>query len=170
MMHFRSMPNSLRLALLALSLSFVFFGWSIFRAVNPGDVVPTGSASTPQVLAPEVFVPVRSAQISQAVDRDPFNPMRTRPAQPYRLASELAAIATTQQRARLRWAGVIMQADGTPFRLSVALGTGNNAPVQTMKIGEVIGDYTLKVFDMKRATFQSSSGELVLLTNPRPGI
>jgi hypothetical protein len=163
------MPNSLKLALVALVLSGIFFGWSMLRAIKPAEVVAASDRGTPTVVMPEEHGTPVSAQISSAVDRDPFNPLRTRPAQPYRLASELAAIATTQQRARLRWSGVIMNGDGTPFRLAVALGTGNNAPVQTMKIGEVIGDYTLKGFDARSATFQSANGELVLITNPRPG-
>jgi hypothetical protein len=167
----RSIPPALRLALAGVALAGVFLGWSILHAVNPDVVQPSGSNAVPAVVSLEPRTPGRAALISSAVDRDPFNPARTRPAVRYRLAHEMAEVAAPQRRQPMRWVGVVIWPDNPASnRLSVALGTNQNAPVQSLKVGDKISEYTLMEFDYKAARFQSESGEMIMITTPRKGI
>jgi hypothetical protein len=173
MIQLRTIPPSLQLAAAALLLSCVFVAWSVAGATRPAPVEARAPSSTPRVRVLGEMSPTRNAEISRAVDVDPFSPTRTRPAVRYKLADEVDVPVTTGRAARqpLRWGGVIYSAaDPSMNRLSVAMGTNANAPVQSLKVGEKIGDYTLKSFDYKSATFISASGEQLVIANPRKGI
>jgi hypothetical protein len=168
MIPLRALPPSLRGALIAISLSGVLFGVAMWRAYTPPAVDADTGDTTPSVVAPGSQSKLRGAQIGAAVERDPFNPARTRPAVRYRLAHEVAEVAGPAQRQPIRYVGsVVFPGDPSRNFLSVALGTNQNAAAQNIRVGEKIGDYTLKSFDSKTATFQSASGEMILIQAPR---
>ncbi len=172
MIRMRSIPNSLRLAVVALALSGIYLAWTVANAVRTPSVQAAQSRLPSQVVALQEVPSSRPSEIQAAVNKDPFSETRTRPAARYRLAGEVDVVASgPPPRQQLRWAGVVIYPpDSSLNRLSVSIGGGNNAPVQRMKVGDKIGDYTLKSFDMKSATFLTSSGDLIAITNPRKGM
>jgi hypothetical protein len=172
MIRMRSIPPSLRLAAVALLLSCVYLVWSVANALSAPAVEATSSRAPTSVVTLHDIPSPRVAEIQEAVSKDPFSESRTRPATRYRLAGEVDVVPETpRQRQPLRWVGVVLNGDDPSLSsLSVALGNNQNAPVQRMKVGEKIGDYTLKNFDHKSATFTTLTGDLIQITNPRKGI
>jgi hypothetical protein len=170
MIRIRSVPNSLKLSLVALFLAAVYLTWSVANAVN----TPAVQAATSQM--PSTFVTLQEStgprpEIQAAVDKDLFSPTRTRPTNRYRLPGDVEAVPTTPQRQPLRWVGIILDTENPSLsRLSVAIGNNQTSPATLMKVGDKIGDYTLKSFDYKTATFQAPGGDLIVITNPRKGI
>ena len=171
MIAFRSIPSALRLSLAALSLAFIFFGWSVARSINTPEVVADRSDTAPVVISPAAEHGELSVAVTAAVESDPFNPLRTKPATRYRLAHEMVEAGGPPQRSQLRWAGIIVAADPTKSILSASLGNpnNNNNPVSHLRVGDKIGEFTLKSFDMSSATFESESGEMLKIFNPTPG-
>jgi hypothetical protein len=171
MLGFRSLPAHLAAAGAALALAAVFFGVMLLRAMSPAEVEASQPVGTP-VVALSDHAPARVAEIIPAVEKDPFNPERQRPARRYRLAGEIDEAAPPTARLPIRWGGAVigMGADSTDSRFFAALGTNNNAPLQSLKPGDKLGDYTLKSFDALVAIFVSPNGDLISITNPRKEI
>jgi hypothetical protein len=167
----RNIPNSLRLAALALVLAAIYLAWSAANAFSTPVVKAQASRPPANVIALHENTGPRP-EIQAAVDKDPFSPTRTRPPTRYRLAGEVDAVPTgPSQRQPVRWVGIILYPDNpSQSKLAVSLGSNQNAPAQMLKVGEKIGDYTLKSFDYKTATFQHIGGDMIVIANPRKGI
>jgi hypothetical protein len=167
----RGVPRELRLALVGLSVALLLLGWAVASALNPKPVESVPPRISSDIGMSDPLPPAREAQISASVDVDPFSAERKRPAVRYKLAHELAEVPSgPPARQPLRWVGVLIDSDPDASFLSVAIGNNQNAPVEILKPGQKIGDYTLKSFTYKSATFQTSNGELIQIFNPTKGI
>ncbi len=157
-----------RLGLLATIVSAGLAGWSIMEAVRLDDPVPVPVADDGD--APGEVARPRStrANIVAAVNVDPFNPARERPATPYRLPGEVDSVATTGRGARppqLRVLGTVVFTSGGGFA-TCQLGGDRPAIVH---VGEKIGNYTLKSLARGSATFTGPAGETLQINALQSG-
>ena len=100
--------------------------------------------------------------LKEVVDHDPFHPERRRPAVPFRLPAEQAAIAAqpapvVTPAATLRLLGTVVTPGQDAF---VVCQLGNDAP-KVVRVGGKIGDLTLRKIEPGRAVFHSPNGEAV---------
>lgn len=169
MLQFRSMPPLTKVALGLLVAAFVFAGWSVAQAVK----VPAVNASAGRMMEPPSLSLAgdggRAAMVAEALNSDPFRETRDKPAQRYRLPGEVTE-APVQVRGpvQLRFIGLIATIEGTE-RVDYAFAQLGNLPLQKLKVGEKLGEYTLVSFTNKRAVFSNVSGDQIVLTPQSTG-
>jgi hypothetical protein len=138
-------------------------------ALQPLPVPSLGAA------APERSVAARPAayaaeQVLAAVDRDPFQPARHRPALGFRLPEELAVARRRPAGAgdisgAIRVSGTAVLPDGGGFAICQRSG----GPSQLVRVGGTFGDLTLKAVTPGAATFLTASGATVVVRVVKPG-
>lgn len=158
----------LRVAAIASVASACVAGWSVMRAVRADDPIPVAQAGvldpgrrTSRPKPPRV-------NITAAVSADPFNPARQAPASPYRLPGEADPIAPTPTGPRapqLRVLGTVVFTSGGGF---ATCQVGNERPM-IVRVGEKIGNYTLKRVARGSAVFTGPTGDSVTVAAPQPG-
>lgn len=150
-------------ALCAVGLGFVArVGW---RAIQL-DPLPAARASS--VVAGAVSATRSSAQVdlTPAVELDPFRPDRRRPPARYPVPgdapppSEKPPVTTPNV---MTLVGTVMSLDGSSFAMVGVAGS----PPRVVRVGQTIGDLTLKKIEQGRAVFRSAEGEVIELTVPK---
>jgi len=156
------------LALAVLLSSLGGAAWSFRRAVLT-DPLPPAAAVAPRSNAPTVGirVPVTATKLAEAVGKDPFHPERRRPGVRFRLPGEgsTAANDTTQTPSVFKLIGTATMAEGKGFAMC-QLGA---EPPKLVRIGESIGDLTLKNVQPGRALFVTSGGKRYEARVPKAG-
>ena len=147
-------------ALASGALAVVSVAKAIRVAEPPG---PADATALGDVQPAARKVPAR-VNIAAAVDADPFNPGRQRPAEPYRLPGELVAAPAPSRTQALRVLGTVVVTNGTSFAMCQI---GSEPPV-IVRVGQQIGSYTLKRVTRGKAVFGSPSGEIEIAA-PQPG-
>ena len=153
-----------RVAALVAVLSAFLAAWSVLRALRTDDL-PTSADAT---ALGDVHVATRPrptrVDIAAAVDADPFNPGRQRPAEVYMLPGELVVPAALPRTEQVRVLGTVVSTTGAGFAMC-QLGS---EPPTIVRIGEKIGVYTLKRVSRGSATFTGPAGDVVIAA-PQPG-
>ena len=153
-----------RAAALAAALSATFAGWSVLRAIRTDDL-PTSADAT---ALGDIHLATRErpprVNVAAAVDADPFNPSRQRPAEVYMLPGELVVPAPLPRAEQVRVLGTVVSTTGAGFAMC-QLGS---EPPTIVRIGEKIGVYTLKRVARGSATFSGPAGDVVIAA-PQPG-
>ena len=161
------MTLSPALALAVFLSSLGGAAWSFRRAVLT-DSLPTAAAVAPRSTAVAVGtrVPVTATKLAAAVGKDPFHPERRRPSQRFRLPGEgsTAGNDTTQTAGVFKLIGTATMAEG-----GFAMCQLGAEPPKLVRIGERIGDLTLKNVQPGRALFLTSGGKRYEARVPKAG-
>jgi hypothetical protein len=153
-----------RAAAIAAVAAGVFAAMSIAKAVRveeppgPADATALGDVQAGARKAPP------RVNLTAAVDADPFSPNRQRPEEPYRLPGELVQAPTPSRSQQLKVLGTVVITNGASFAMCQI---GSEPPV-IVRVGQQIGNYTLKRVARGKAVFASPSGE-VEIAAPQPG-
>lgn len=154
-----------RVALAALALSVAIAAWSLVRAVRieavPEAPPPTfAAASDVAARAPRVTVDVRAA-----VEKDLFSPDRTAPAERYRVPGESEpAAAVVVEAPKPVVLGTAVSGTGRSFA-TCQLGDGQ--PI-IVRVGDRIGEYTVKTIERGRVVFTTAKGTLLEVPALKP--
>ena len=160
---------AVRYALVALGLSLMLLGWTVRRALEVEEArgaIDPPAASVITDVAPAAAP--NAAQVLEAVDSDPFHPERRRPTERFRLPGEAISaevIAPAPAVAPLVLLGTVVLAEGRSF-VMCQQGSGQ---ARIVRIGESLGDYTLRNVQQGRAVFVTKGGEKIELRVPKPG-
>ena len=159
--------TAVRVAGLVALVSAGGAAWSVRRAVRIDDPLPLPHAETPNDSVKPA--PPRGARvnITAAVSADPFSPKRQAPTIPYRLPGEAdpAPAGQASRAPQIRLLGTVVFVQGGGF---VTCQIGNERPVM-VRVGEKIGNYTLKSVARGSAVFTGPSGETLQIAALQPG-
>lgn len=154
-------------ALLLASLAVL--AWSVRRALVldpvPGSYLRSSESA---VVISREPAELGAARLAGAVDRNPFHPERRRPGERFRLPGEgdSAAIGAEKvQPAALMLIGTAVLPEGRGFAMC---RWGGDTP-KLVRIGERIGDVTLREVKRGVAVFTSATGERLELKVQRAG-
>lgn len=156
-------------ALLAGSVLLVgVMGYRVLTtATLPGPTPPAESISTPTLGERRAAEP---ANVLRVVAADPFHPQRTAPASRYVLP-ETDAVADVSSPGSLRSGevqllGTAVSGEGGGF---IMCQIGGATP-EVVRVGEVIGDLTLRSIARGEAEFTREDGSTVTLAVPSAGV
>jgi hypothetical protein len=136
------------------------------RALSIDPITPVLGAST--------LTPVRTVgrtpdtvDITPALDADPFRADRRRPLARYRLPGEPVPGRDTvvAVRSNVQLLGTVIGLDGASF----AMCQSGNAPPRSLRVGQMIGDLTLKQIQQGGAMFVTPAGEQLELRVRKAG-
>ena len=159
-------PPALAFAAFVMSAGLAL--WSLRRAVainQLSSVVSAASLPTPS--GTEHRLPLASAELDKAVGKDPFHPERRRPAVRFQLPGEGAPAPedAPQAPAPFRLIGTATMPEGRGF----AMCQSGADPPRLVRIGESIGDLTLKAVQPGRAVFLTARGKRYEVQVPKAG-
>jgi hypothetical protein len=157
------------LALAALLGSAGLAGWSLERALVL-DSLPAIPAPVPlrTTLAAEPPSPLATARLAEAVGKDPFHPERRRPSIRFRFPGEGSPASDTAKGPTpdsFKLIGTALMPEGKGFAMCQV---GAEQP-KLVRIGERLGDLTLKVIAPGRAVFVNPGGKRLELQVPKAG-
>jgi hypothetical protein len=158
--------SSLRVAAVALAAALALDIWTLVRALRV-DAVP--DAAPPTLASAGAIATVDSpppADLSAAVDNDPFSPDRSAPAGPYRMPGEAdprdaQPVVDPPKPIVL---GTAVSPGGRSFAI---LQLGDSRPV-SLSVGDRIGAYTLKSIERGRVVFTTAAGKRVDVNALKP--
>ena len=155
-------------ASLALLLSAGFTGWTLMRAL-PIDSLPPPKLvdRMPGTMMAEASPPLAASRLAAAVGKDPFHPERRRPSVRFRLPGEADpnAADSTRKATPFKLIGTAAMAQGKGF----AMCQWGQEPPKLVRIGDRVGDYTLKDVKPGRAVFLTANGERYEVQVPKAG-
>ena len=127
-------------------------------------------AAVPAAMAtpvPGAGTPV--ARLAAAVSKDPFHVERRRPTARFRLPGEAlpqdSVPAALDAGTRFQLIGTAVLAEGRGF----AMCQWGTEPPRLVRVGERVGDLTLRVVDRGRATFTDGNGRRMEVRVPKAG-
>lgn len=160
-----------QLAPLALSGVLLVFAWAIVGAVRlaptavpaTDDGAETGRATAAAARPDSAPVP----DIGVAVSRNVFSPSRRAPATAYRLSvtdpsADVAMASTVRERIDPVVLGTAMGANGTSF----AMCSYEDAPAVVVRVGDLLGPYTVVAIVRGRVTFRDVDGSRLEVESP----
>jgi hypothetical protein len=158
-----------RLALVLFLGSGAVFVATVRRALLL-DPLSESSAPSPNeaVLSFQARPAIAKAKLASALDHDPFHPERRRPAERFRLPGEaLAASAGSDSVAppAITLIGTAVLPEGRGF----AMCRWGAEPPKLVRIGERVGDLTLRQVERGRALFLTTSGKRLEVRVPKAG-
>ena len=138
--------------------------WRAVRldAVRPLPVPVVAPDGTPSPAAREGS---SIARVMEAVNNDPFHPLRRRPARRLRPAGGQVVEAVADRGLSVQVIGTAVSADGGGF----AMCAWGGAPPRIVRIGERVGDWTLRAVTPGAAQFTSSTGATVIVRIAKAG-
>jgi len=155
-------------ALAGAILVLLVAAWRAVRveSVSPLPVPATGGADTTVPSTEREGYSL--ARIMEAVNNDPFHPLRRRPAR------RLQAVGTgaTQVIPAVAERGLSIQVIGTAVSAGgggFAMCAWGGAPPRIVRVGERLGDWTLRTVTPGAAQFVSSTGASVMVRVAKPG-
>jgi hypothetical protein len=160
-----SAGSGMRAALAGLGLALLLAAWTTARALHVNDVAaaPATVSVVPGALdgAP---LPA-SVDVAGAIDVDLFSPDRTAPAVHYRMPGEAAPAAAAPEPAKPTVLGTAIAADGTSF----ATCQLESSRLLMVRVGDKIGEYTVKTIERGRVVFATAAGKSFEVLAPRAG-
>jgi hypothetical protein len=155
-----------RWALAALALSVMLALWAFVRAVRI-EAVPESAApafsSAGELAAQGAAAP---ANLGAAVARDLFSPDRSAPAERYRVPGEEApAQEVAPEEVKPIVLGTSVSGAGRSFA-TCRLAEG---PPVIVRVGDKIGDYTVKTIERGRVVFTTANGKPLDVPALKPG-
>ncbi len=155
-------------ALAAFMMSAGLALWSLGRAVDLDRLSSVASAaSIPRLSGAGHRQPLASAELDKAVGKDPFHPERRRPAIRFQLPGEgpPASGEAAAEPTPFKLIGTATMPEGRGF----AMCQWGADPPKLVRIGESVGDLTLKAVEPGRAVFRTSGGKRYEVQVPKAG-
>lgn len=150
---------------LAAALALVLFtAWHALRRVDVQPLSGATSASSDSAGPQSSYEPYSLTRVLTALDKDPFHPQRRRPARRLQSAGGNVA-ANSQQTLAILVIGTAVSADGRGF----AMCAWGGAPPRIVRVGERIGDWTLRAVSPGAAEFTSPTGVNAVVRIAKPG-
>lgn len=163
----RRWTSDLSLALTGVAASAGLVCWSASRAIHL-EPLPSASLVSAERPLPAFTHPAdaRSDLLRAAVDLDPFNQERRRPAIAFRLPGEGVADSAVVHPpgATLTLIGTAVIPGG-----GFAMCQWAGESPKLVRLGERVGTYTLKTLEQGKATFLTSSGTTLEVRVPKAG-
>jgi hypothetical protein len=160
---------SLRIAFTVFAatvLLVVITGW---RAIRIEDVQPLASAapvSSDAAASQTQREGYSLTRVLAALDKDPFHPQRRRPARRLQAPVDGNFVpAVAQQGLMVQVIGTAVAADGSGF----AMCAWGGAPPRIVRIGERIGEWTLRAVTPGAAEFTSATGATTVVRIAKAG-
>jgi hypothetical protein len=154
----------------ALVASAGVFARAAVRAIA-GEPLPQPRAEASMGRRPGIVQRAATAPalVVAAIESDPFHPDRRRPTIAFRFPgearSDVAATPASVPREAMRLIGTVVQSAGKGFAMC-QLG---NEPPRILRVGERVGELTLKQVEQGRAVFLASDGSRVEVQAPKAG-
>lgn len=154
-----------------LTAACVLVLWTTIRAfaADPHDEGAARSQLDVVMPAIEESAALPAALLEQTVDHDPFHPERRRPRTPFRLPAEEEAANPAAPSAapasQLRLLGTVVTPGQDAFAMSQL---GSDAP-RVVRVGGMLGGFTLRKSEPGRAVFAAPNGETMDLRVPKAG-
>jgi hypothetical protein len=153
-----------RVALGAAVVGVVLCGWTLTRAIRL-DAVGTAPATVSVVPGALDLPPAAPAiNVAAAVAADLFSIDRIAPEQRYRMPGEETA-GTDAEPARPVVLGTAIAADGSSF----ATCQLESSRLQMVRVGDHLGDYTVKSISRDRVVFLTRAGTSLEILVPKQG-
>jgi hypothetical protein len=105
------------------------------------------------------------ARVMEAVNNDPFHPLRRRPAHRLQPVGGQVVEAVAERGLSVQVIGTAVSANGGGF----AMCAWGGAPPRIVRIGERVGDWTLRAVTPGAAQFTSSTGATVVVRIAKAG-
>jgi hypothetical protein len=158
-------PPSVALAALVVSGGLAL--WSFGRAVDLERLSSVASAaSVPEPAGTGHRLPLPSAELDKAVGKDPFHPERRRPAIRFQLPGEgPPESGDAAEPTPFKLIGTATMSEGRGF----AMCQWGADPPKLVRIGESVGDLTLKAVQPGRAVFLTAGGKRYEVQVPKAG-
>lgn len=165
------MSPSPRFAGSALAASIMLLLMTAWRAARVADVqpLPLPMASPPQADSSTSRDDGFSlTRVMAAVNKDPFHPLRRRPARRLLPPSQSVTetVAAADPAVGLQVIGTAVSANGAGGFAMCAWG---GAPPRIVRVGERVGDWTLRAVTPGAAQFVSSTGATAVVRIAKPG-
>jgi hypothetical protein len=157
--------RGMRFAIGALSLALIACVWSAATALRTRDV--DAAAATVNIVAGALDAPAPPADVNVglAVDADLFSPDRKAPAARYRMPGEAAPAAPEAEPPKPIVLGTALASDGTSF----ATCQFQSSRLLMVRVGDKVGDYTVKLIERGRVVFATPAGKTFEVLAPRAG-
>ena len=153
-----------------LAVCAVAAGFATRVAMRAGqlDALPVAIGGSLEESARPTARVSEAVDITPAVELDPFRPDRMRP--PARYAVPGDAPPPVEEAAQATPSAITLVGTVTaPGDGSFAMGGIAGGAPRVIRVGQVVGDLTLKKVERGKAVFRSAAGEVVELTVPRAG-
>ncbi len=144
--------------------------WTLGRALGLRPMPEASVSEAPRThngINPPAATP--SASLAAAVENDPFHPERRRPADRFRLPGEATPSETLTAAggaaASMRLLGTAVLPEGRGFAMYQA---GAETP-RLVRVGETVGELTLKRVEQGMAVFRTRAGRAIELRVPKAG-
>jgi hypothetical protein len=157
--------NAGRAAIVALALSLMVALWTLAHAIRI-EPVPEGSA--PQFSAGGALTTPTTApriNVAAAVDADPFAPDRNAPETRYRAPSEESDETAPKQAPVEPVVLGTAASDAAHGFATVQLADG---PATIVRVGDKIGEYTVKSIERGHVVFATASGKKLDIPELKP--
>lgn len=162
----------IRMGLAAACISGTFLIGAVVKAVRV-DYMRGGAESNSLLAMPGSPTPAPGYDLDRvlaAVAQDPFNPERRRPGVRFRLPAQRAAASARREATQaidtsLRLVGTAVASNGGGFAMCAWQG-GNP---RIVKVGEKVGDWTLRRVLPGAAEFVTSAGTTITVRVPKLG-
>ena len=157
--------SGMRLALGALVLALMFFAWTTAGALRIDEVAaaPSTVAIVPGAL--DAPATTGSVDVATAVGIDLFSPERTPPAARYRMPGEPEPAAAAPEPPKPVVLGTAIAGDGSSF----ATCQFESTRLLMVRVGDKVGDYTVKTIARGRVVFSTPAGKTFEVLAPRAG-
>jgi hypothetical protein len=144
--------------------------WTLRRALELDAAAATRSVrSRGALVRPAPTAGVSASRLTAAVAKDPFHVARRRPAVRFRLPGEAlpsdSTAATTETAGQVQLIGTAMLPHGHGF----AMCQWGAEPARLVRVGERVGDLTLRFVGRGRATFVNRQGRSMEVRVPKAG-
>ncbi len=159
-----------RLALIALSASVALTGFTLWRAI---EIRPVSAERGSNDLLRAAEITRRASDpvdsVLAVIDIDPFHPERRRPRVRFRMPGERVTLVRTARRPtarpRLALRGTVVLPGGGGLAI-VDQGRGATTMV---RVGERVGDLTLRSVDREQAVFTTPGGSRIVVRVRKAG-
>jgi len=160
---------NLRVAVTAFAASAALLVIVAWRAIRLDVVRPLEAAAPAQADVSPAETPRERYSLTRilaSLDKDPFHPARRRPARRLQVAGGSDVVPMVAERGlAVQVIGTAVAADGSGF----AMCAWGGAPPRIVRIGERVGDWTLRSVTPGAAEFTSISGATTVVRIAKPG-
>jgi hypothetical protein len=158
------------IALSAMLASGATAGYSFWRAMVVEPVyAPTDGIGVVPIPSPVRLAVADPDGLEVAIDQDPFRPERRRPPERFPLPDDPvpdpAPVLAAPDPGAVRLIGTVVMPEGRSFAMCQVAGE----PPKLVRLGETVGDLTLRRVDQGLAVFITAGGATVEARVPKAG-
>lgn len=154
----------MRAALAGVTLALLLCAWTVRKAIHVEEVAAAPATVSIVAGALDTPPPGAAVNVGVAIDADLFSPTRKAPVARYRMPGE-PAVKVVEEPPKPIVLGVALAADGSSF----ATCQFQSAKLLMVRVGDKIGEYTVRVIERGRVVFSTPAGKTFEVLAPRAG-